>query len=92
MAVIYEVDTLRPTLSIAMSDQEDMSSTVIDTGEIGQYFNAKPTSDGGIIAVWENDSSGNIVLQKFDDFDCYCDFASDRICVYLGLYEMRPHF
>ena len=48
-----------------------MFSTVIDTGETGTYFNAKPTSDGGIIAVWENDSSGKIVLQKFDDFDCY---------------------
>ena len=35
-------------------DQGDIFK--IDTGEAGGYFNAKPMNDGGIVAVWENDS------------------------------------
>jgi len=48
---------------VTFGDQGDIFK--IDTGEAGAYFNAKPTNDGGIVAVWENDSSGSLVYQKF---------------------------
>ncbi|MBT5796225.1 MAG: cadherin-like domain-containing protein, partial [Porticoccaceae bacterium] len=61
---------------------------ITDIGEAGAYFNAKPTSDGNLIATWEADSSGSLVVQKFGENG---QTLSDKAPVRADIYTHVPN-